>query len=70
MDGRDLGSLQLAAGWHEYALALPAPIAAARAVTLELRSPTFAPRDYDRASPDGRRLGVMAGWAELAPATP
>ncbi len=61
-DGARLGTVQVA-GWAEVALPLPAP-ATGGALVVELRTPTFTPRQFDRASPDGRTLGVQVAWAE------
>ena len=63
VNGQPLATLNLAAGWHDYRLPLPAT--AVGELTIELRSPTFAPRSYDRASPDGRDLGVMVDWVGI-----
>jgi hypothetical protein len=62
--GRELARLDLAAGWHTYRLPLDAPPGP---LTVTLRSDTFRPRDYDRASPDARALGVMVGEVGVGP---
>lgn len=67
LDGRELGAITVAAGWGEYRLELPAPIATEQVVVVGLRSDTFTPRDYDRASPDGRRLGVQIAAVTIGP---
>jgi 4-amino-4-deoxy-L-arabinose transferase-like glycosyltransferase len=63
VNGQPLATLSVAAEWQEYRL--PLPSGAAGALTIELRSATFAPRSFDRASPDGRQLGVMVGGAQV-----
>lgn len=64
-----VGRFAVASGWRTYALLLPRPAGGASegqpAVVIELRSDTFTPRDYDRASDDGRTLGVMVDRVEL-----
>ncbi len=62
-DGRELGRIQPQNGWRTYSLPLSHP---AGALVLTLRSDTFRPRDYDRASPDDRALGVMVGPVAVA----
>jgi hypothetical protein len=62
--GRDAGTLLIGAASGAYDLALPVRSASAQVVVVRLRSATFTPRDYDRASPDGRRLGVRVAEAE------
>jgi hypothetical protein len=59
LDGRELDTIEVAANWSEYRLDLPVTISSERVVVIELRSNTFTPRDYDRASPDGRQLGMQ-----------
>jgi tetratricopeptide (TPR) repeat protein len=54
--GRSIGTIQLEPGWQTYSLPLPAPPSL---LVVTLSSSTFRPRDYDRASPDDRALGVM-----------
>lgn len=62
IDGAAAGSYAVGPGWQELAL----PLTGAGPETLvELRSPTFRPRDLDQASPDGRQLGVRVDWAEV-----
>jgi hypothetical protein len=53
------------AGWDTYILPLPADRAPASELRIQIKAPTFTPRDYDRASPDGRRLGVQVERATL-----
>jgi 4-amino-4-deoxy-L-arabinose transferase-like glycosyltransferase len=64
VNGQPLATLSVAAEWQEYRL--PLPPGAVGALTVELRSVTFAPRSFDRASPDGRQLGVMVDGAQVA----
>jgi len=63
VDGAPAGRLEVAPGWQEYRLPLPA--AGGGEAIVELRSPTFRPRQFDWASPDGRALGVMVDWAAV-----
>lgn len=63
-DGRLAGTVQAPADWAELVVPLPAP-APGGELLVELRAPTFRPRAYDPASPDGRTLGVMVAWAEV-----
>ncbi|HEU4329208.1 MAG TPA: glycosyltransferase family 39 protein [Roseiflexaceae bacterium] len=63
-NGRPLGVLTVADGWQTYRLPLEG---AAGPLVVSLRSDTFRPRDYDRASPDSRVLGVMVARAEVVP---
>lgn len=44
--------------WQPITLPLP-PVIQSRVVVVSVRTPTFWPRQYDPASPDGRRLGVQ-----------
>ena len=60
-DGREIGRARPGPGWQTYRF--PLPPGGASVVTL--RSDTFRPRDYDRASPDGRALGVMVRRAAI-----
>jgi hypothetical protein len=53
-------------GWHSYSFDIPAelvPETGRLAVTI--LCDTFRPRDFDRASPDNRALGVMVRRAEI-----
>jgi hypothetical protein len=61
-DGREIGRLQPGRDWRTYTLPLDKP---SGPLVVTLRSETFRPRDYDRASPDGRTLGVMVSQAEV-----
>jgi tetratricopeptide (TPR) repeat protein len=63
---RELGPIEAAPGWHSYSFTIPVElIPATRRLTITLRSDTFRPRDFDRASPDNRALGVLVGRAEI-----
>jgi tetratricopeptide (TPR) repeat protein len=62
--GRHATTLQVEREWRTYSLPL-APGSAP--LEIELRAETFTPRDYDRASDNGRTLGVMVDWAEVVP---
>jgi len=62
VNGVVAGTFSIGTEWQELAL----PLAGAGGeLVVELRSPTFTPRSFDRASPDGRQLGVQLAWAEL-----
>jgi 4-amino-4-deoxy-L-arabinose transferase-like glycosyltransferase len=64
--GHEVGQVVAEAGWHSYSLAVPAElIPETRRLVVAVRSPTFRPRDFDRASPDNRALGVLVGRAEI-----
>jgi len=62
VNGAVVGTFSIGAEWQELALPLAG---AGDELLVELRSPTFTPRSFDRASPDGRQLGVQLAWAEL-----
>lgn len=57
LDGQPLTQRDVTAQWQDYAVPLPAGTAGE--VQITLRSPTFTPRTFDPASPDGRTLGVQ-----------
>jgi hypothetical protein len=62
LDGVSAGTFSVDSTWQE----LRVPLNGAEgAVVVGLRASTFTPRDFDPASPDGRRLGVQVDWAEL-----
>jgi tetratricopeptide (TPR) repeat protein len=61
VNGAPAGSFSVGAAWQEIAVPVPA---GGGAVVVELRAPTFRPRAFDPASPDGRELGVRVDWAE------
>lgn len=50
-------------GWQTISVPLAPDAGAVRII--QLSAPMFQPRQYDRASPDGRSLGVMVAWAEI-----
>ncbi len=62
--GTHLTTLAVPPTWHTFSLDLPASSIEGELV-IELRTPGFTPRDYDPASPDGRRLGLKLASAEL-----
>jgi len=62
IDGGPAGSYSVGAAWQSVEILLPEP---GGALEVELRSATFTPRAFDRASPDGRALGVMLDAAEV-----
>ncbi|MEI7645238.1 MAG: glycosyltransferase family 39 protein [Chloroflexales bacterium] len=66
LDGRDAGTLLISADGGANDLALPVRHPSARAIVVGLRSTTFTPRNYERASADGRRLGVKLYAVEIA----
>jgi 4-amino-4-deoxy-L-arabinose transferase-like glycosyltransferase len=57
-NGRVLYDAVVPAARQQLPLALPADLQG-QALRIELRSSTFLPRDFDRSSADGRRLGVQ-----------
>jgi hypothetical protein len=65
-DGIALGEFTVGSAWQELRVPLERP--PGEQVVIELRTPTFTPRDVDPASPDGRRLGVQLDWIELGSA--
>jgi tetratricopeptide (TPR) repeat protein len=66
VDGRELGRVEPGQAWRTYSLPIPPDFARPReAVVVTIRSDTARPRDYDRASPDNRALGVMVDRVEL-----
>lgn len=63
-NGALLGTLTLTSAPADYTLPIsvaPGPL------EITLRSPTFRPRDYDRANPDDRSVGVMVYNVALQP---
>jgi 4-amino-4-deoxy-L-arabinose transferase-like glycosyltransferase len=62
VEGGPATTLVVGPEWQE--LSVPLTAAGPQAV-VELRSATFAPRSFDRASPDGRALGVKLDYAEV-----
>jgi hypothetical protein len=65
VDGAPAGTFSVGADWQELRLPLSVASSERDAIVVELRAPTFLPRQFDRASPDGRALGVMLDWAEV-----
>jgi hypothetical protein len=66
VDGQAIGQATPANGWQTYSFPLPAALLQGqREVVATIRSETFRPRDFDRASADGRTLGVMVRQAEV-----
>jgi hypothetical protein len=61
-DGRELGRIQPQGDWRTYSLPLSH---AAGPLVLTLQGDTFRPRDYDRANPDDRALGVMVRRVQI-----
>ncbi len=68
----DLGSFVVRSGWQTLEVPVPAQdretartAVAAPVVALTIEVPTFRPRDFDRASPDNRDLGLEIDWVEL-----
>jgi hypothetical protein len=62
LDGRELGRIQPETSWQTFSVPINQPAGLA---VLTIRSDTFRPRAYDRASPDNRDLGVMVDWVAL-----
>lgn len=67
LNGQVVGTIMLSAEGDTYRLNLPQPISNPGEVVIMLESHTFHPRDYDRASGDGRRLGVQIATVILHP---
>ena len=67
VEQQSLGDFQVAPDWRNYHLLLPTAANAMPSTDLvvTLHSPTFTPRTYDRASDDGRTLGVMVDRADV-----
>ncbi|MEI6179389.1 MAG: glycosyltransferase family 39 protein [Chloroflexales bacterium] len=61
LDGEPLGTVAATVGWAEVTVPLPTPTTGGDLV-VTLRVPTFTPRQFERASPDGRILGVQVAW--------
>ena len=59
--GEHLGTVPATVGWAEVSVPLPTPTTGGDLV-VTLRVPTFTPRQFERASPDGRILGVQVAW--------
>lgn len=62
VNGASTGSFSVGGDWQE--LTVPLQGGDGGEVVVELRAPTFRPRQFDPASPDGRELGVRVDWAE------
>ncbi|MCS6882089.1 MAG: glycosyltransferase family 39 protein [Oscillochloridaceae bacterium] len=60
-----VGQAEIGPEWSEHTFTLPAGTVTGDELVLELRAPTFTPREFDRASPDGRRLGVKLAAVEV-----
>jgi 4-amino-4-deoxy-L-arabinose transferase-like glycosyltransferase len=68
VNGRQVGQFDPTGDWHVYRFDLPPDaIPVDRKIAVTLRSETFRPRDYDRASPDDRALGVLVRAIEVTP---
>ncbi len=59
------GRAEIGPEWSEHTFTLPAATGIGNELVLELRAPTFTPREFDPASPDGRRLGVKLAVVEM-----
>ncbi|HEU5011763.1 MAG TPA: glycosyltransferase family 39 protein [Roseiflexaceae bacterium] len=64
-NGQEIGHVTLANGWRTYSMPLPSSVSSP--LVLTLRSDTFRPRAYDKASADNRTLGVMVSRVEVTP---
>jgi 4-amino-4-deoxy-L-arabinose transferase-like glycosyltransferase len=62
LDGENLGELQPGPNWQTFEVTLHQGVAGP--LWLTLHADTVRPRDFNRASPDGRRLGVQIKWIE------
>ncbi|MCX7789131.1 MAG: glycosyltransferase family 39 protein [Chloroflexaceae bacterium] len=60
-----VGQAEIGPAWSEHTFTLPAGTVTGDELVLELRAPMFTPREFDRASPDGRRLGVKLAAVEV-----
>ncbi len=70
INGELVETLEVAPGPAGYEIQVPVwQMLTADEFVVELRSPTFRPRDFDPTSPDGRRLGVFVAGAELVSVT-
>jgi 4-amino-4-deoxy-L-arabinose transferase-like glycosyltransferase len=66
VNGQTIARLAPANQWREYSVELPtALIPPDRRLIVTIRSDTFRQRDYDRANPDDRDLGVMVRRAAV-----
>ena len=64
VNGTAVGTLLVGPAWTEYDVALPPAVLTGDDLMLELQAPTFRPRQFDPASPDGRSLGVKLARVE------
>jgi tetratricopeptide (TPR) repeat protein len=63
---REIGQAVVEPGWHRYSFDIPADLAPeAGRLEVTIHSDTFRPRDFDRASPDNRELGVLVRRVEI-----
>jgi tetratricopeptide (TPR) repeat protein len=69
VNGQPVETLRVENAWQEYTLPLPAAALGEESAPLvvALRSDTFRPRTYNRASDDGRVLGVMVESVRIVP---
>ncbi|MFN3373121.1 MAG: hypothetical protein ACK44M_06075, partial [Chloroflexus sp.] len=58
VDGSEPQPFMIGPDWQTITVPL-SPVIQSRVVVVSVRAPTFWPRQYDPASPDGRRLGVQ-----------
>jgi 4-amino-4-deoxy-L-arabinose transferase-like glycosyltransferase len=65
-NGVPLATVEPGVEWESYQFALPPGLAAEEQLIVTVRSDTFRPRQYHRASPDDRALGVMIDAIALA----
>ncbi|HEX6289210.1 MAG TPA: glycosyltransferase family 39 protein [Herpetosiphonaceae bacterium] len=61
LDGVSLGTARVGGEWQTFTFEVPERLRGHEAM-LALRTTTFQPRAYDRASPDNRALGVQVDW--------
>lgn len=66
VDGTVVGTVRPVSEWFVYRIRLPDTFGRPDEVIVTLRSDTYRPRDFDRASPDNRALGVMVDHVGLA----
>ncbi len=62
VDGELIKRAEIGSQWQE--LDVPSTRSSQAPVVVTLRSDTFRPRDYNRADPDNRELGIEVDWAK------
>jgi len=63
VNGQLLDTITVGADWQTATFTLPEQLQTrGEPISVTLETPTFRPRDYNRASPDNRALGVEVDW--------